>query len=307
VTRSPNTRLKRPRKPWVWLAVIGGIPLIMLAGPLSYRLVTGRSLGLRSAAARTARLIIHPLLAAWDSRSVRGSSQGRWTNVVFLHHSVGRALVDQGDVRERLAAAGFSFWDQDYNEYGLRGPDGVPVGYGYNVPEDNTDPDGLVRIFMQHAYELPWNTFSGLLQHEVIIFKSCFPVSNIADDEQLRAYQDDYLLMRNVMDEHTDRLFIVVTPPPLNPAETSPAAAGRARAFSQWLQSPEYLQGHPNVVTFDLFGSLAEPDGRAQDANMLRQEYREGTDSHPNELANQTVGPLFADFILQSTSAYAGD
>jgi len=38
--------------------------------------------------------------------------------------------------------------------------------------------------------------------------------------------------------------------------------------------------------------------------NMLRADYREGKDSHPNELANQTIGPLFADFIVEATQTY---
>jgi len=145
-----------------------------------------------------------------------------------------------------------------------------------------------------------------LLQHEVIIFKSCFPAGNITDDEHLRAYQEDYTRLRTVMAKHPDKLFIVVTPPPLNPVETDSDTARRARAFSEWMQSSAFLQGHSNIVTFDLFGSLAEPDGPWPDANMLRQPYREGTDSHPNALANEIVGRLFAEFILTSTSEYAG-
>ncbi len=40
--------------------------------------------------------------------------------------------------------------------------------------------------------------------------------------------------------------------------------------------------------------------------NMLRAEYQSDEfDAHPNELANQTAGPLFADFIDQSIRAYA--
>jgi hypothetical protein len=38
---------------------------------------------------------------------------------------------------------------------------------------------------------------------------------------------------------------------------------------------------------------------------MLRPQYRTSEfDAHPNELANQTIGRLFADFVDQSVSAY---
>jgi len=242
--------------------------------------------------------------AIMDARSVQAYSHGGYTNVIFLHHSTGRNLIEQGGVRELLTEAGLDFWDHDYNTLGLTRPDGTRAGYSYGIPDDNTDPDGLARIFSQPLYPWPLNGFSGLMQHEVVIFKSCFPVSNIADDAQLEQYRAYYLQMREVMDRHLDHVFIVVTPPPLNPAATDAEAAARARAFADWLASDEFLEGHPNVFTFDFFDLLAEGDPTASDFNMLREEYREGTDSHPNELANRTVGPLFAEFVITATQEY---
>jgi hypothetical protein len=111
--------------------------------------------------------------------------------------------------------------------------------------------------------------------------------------------------MREVMDQHRDKIFIVVTPPPLNPAATDAGAAAWARAFADWLKSEEFLAGHPNVFTFDLFDLLAEGDPGAPDLNMLRATYRgEGDDSHPNQPANEAIGPLFADFIIQAVQMY---
>jgi hypothetical protein len=110
--------------------------------------------------------------------------------------------------------------------------------------------------------------------------------------------------MRDVMDQHPDHVFIVVTPPPLNPAATDAEIAARARAFADWLKSDEFLAGHRNVFTFDFFDLLAEGDAAAPDFNTLRADYREGEDSHPNQLANQTIGPLFADFIVEAVDAY---
>ena len=187
---------------------------------------------------------------------------------------------------------------------GLRNPAGEYTGYSYNIPEDNTDPDGLARIFAQRAYGLPVNALSGLLQHEVIAFKSCFPACQITSDEQSAQYKSYYLAMRDVMDRYPDKVFIVISPPPLNPAATDAEAAARARSFAEWLQSDEYLAGHPNVFAFDLFGHLAEEDPASPDYNMLRAGYREGADSHPNQLANETVGPLFADFVMEAAEQY---
>jgi hypothetical protein len=104
------------------------------------------------------------------------------------------------------------------------------------------------------------------------------------------------------MDQYPNKVFIVVTPPPQIPFDTDPEAAARARAFADWLVSNEYLSGHPNVFTFDLFDLLADPS-----TNMLRADYQvDEHNAHPNELANQTIGPLFADFIDQAVRTYTG-
>jgi release factor glutamine methyltransferase len=102
------------------------------------------------------------------------------------------------------------------------------------------------------------------------------------------------------MDKHPDKLFILLTPPPLNPAATNPTDAERARVFAEWMKSSEYFEGHPNIYTFDFFDLLAEGDPKASDFNMLKQAYRDGDDSHPNRLANETIGPLFVEFIIDA-------
>ncbi len=230
--------------------------------------------------------------------------RGNWRNVIFLHHSVGENLIAQGQVREKFSAAGYQFWDQDYNWKGVHDPNGNATGYSYNVPGDNTDPDGLLGIFSQPLFDLPLNTLSGLMQHEVIAFKSCFPASAIVSDAQLAEHKAWYLKIRDFMDQHPEKMFIVVTQPPLNPVETNPQAATRARAFADWLKSDEFLQGHPNIATFDLFDLLAESDPQAADTNMLRQAYRQGADSHPTQTANEIIGPQFAEFIINAVEQY---
>jgi hypothetical protein len=278
--------------------------LVLLSGLLllgSARLVTGRWLGFRS----LARTVVSTARAVSDSRAVSRYSQGRFTNIIFLHHSTGNNLIEQGGVRERFTQAGYSFWDHSFNYQGLRDPAGKFTGYSYSVLNDNTDPDGLARIFAQKTYDLPLNTLSGLFQHEVIIFKSCFaPANNITSDQQLEQYKAWYVGIRNVMDQRPDKIFIVMTDPPLNPAETNAQEAARASAFANWLKSSEYLNGHRNVFTFDFYRYLAENDPASPDYNMLRKAYREGSDSHPNQIANKTVGPLLVDFVVSAIQDY---
>ena len=227
---------------------------------------------------------------------------GTFRRVIFLHHSVGESLIDEGDVRQRLTNLGYQFYDHGYNDDGLVLADGTSAGRNFDVPDDNTDPDGFADIFAQPLHDPPDNAFSHLMQYDIIAFKSCFPVSDIQSDDQLAEYESYYLTIRDRMDQYPNKIFIVVTSPPQVAAYTEPEAAARARAFADWLASDEYLAGHANVFTFDFFGLLADPSD-----NMLRAEYRvDEWDAHPNELANQTIGPLFGDFIDQAVRTYTG-
>jgi hypothetical protein len=221
------------------------------------------------------------------------------TRIMFLHHSCGQNLIEQGDVREGLTALGYEFYDHGYNGEGLRLADGSYAGTNFDVPDDNTDPDGFAAIFAQPLHDPPDNTFSHLMQYDVIAFKSCYPVSNIWGDEQLAEYQSYYLSIRDRVDQYPHKVFVIVTQPPQVPANSDPEEAARARAFANWLQSDEYLAGHPNVFVFDFFGLLAGDD------DFLRPEYRlDEYDGHPNERANRDIGPLFVAFIDEAIRSY---
>ncbi len=226
--------------------------------------------------------------------------------IIFLHHSTGQGIIQEGGLRERLAALGYEFYDHGYNEEGLTLADGTSTGTNYAIPDDNTNPDGFAVLFAQPVHSPPDNAFSLLLQHDVIAFKSCFPVSSIESNEQLEEYKTYYRSIRNVMDQHRDKLFVVITQPPLVPRATDRETAARARAFANWLKSPEYLGGHPNIVAFDLFQLLAEDSPVSPEANMLRAAYRgsDPEDSHPNQRANQAIAPQLADFLDKSIKSF---
>ena len=108
------------------------------------------------------------------------------------------------------------------------------------------------------------------------------------------------------MEEHPEKLFIILTSPPLNPAETDLQTAARARQVSDWLASEEFLSGIPNIFVFDYYSLLAEENPETADFNMLREEYREGTDSHPTKNADEEIGPVFVQFILKAIETYQG-
>lgn len=228
-------------------------------------------------------------------------SDGGFRRIVFLHHSVGADLIENGNVRQGLSDLGYEFFDHGYNDDGLVLADGTWTGSDFDVPDDNTDPDGFADIFAQPLHDPADNTFSYLMQYDVIAFKSCYPASNIDSDDQLADYKSYYLSIRDRMDEYPDKISIVFTPPPEVAGGTDAEAAARARAFSDWLASDEYLSGHPNVFTFDFFDLLADAS-----TNMLRSDYQvDDEDGHPNELAGRTIGPLFVEFVDLAVRSYA--
>ncbi len=226
-------------------------------------------------------------------------------NLFFLHNSTGRYLIDQGDVRGLLEALdpdgdlGVAFWDQDYNDIGLRGPDGAFVAESYIIPDNDTDPGGLHKL---------WTTGNDaraaiLQNHTVIAFKSCYTASAITSDEMLAQYKAWYLEMREVFAEHPDKVFVVLSPPPRHRLATTLDQADRARAFANWLTGPEYLAGADNVVGFDFFDALAHPDDDGDRRNMLRAEFERSAsdgDSHPNTAANVAVAPSFCQALVDA-------
>jgi hypothetical protein len=222
--------------------------------------------------------------------------------VLFMHHSTGGGLIWEGNLRDLLANRGYELWDHGYNEEGLVDGSGQWLGINWDVPGDNTDPDGWYHIFGQTITDPPDNTLSHMLDYDVILFKSCFPASDIDSEERFEEYRRYYLAIRDVMDQHSDKLFIPFTTPPLVPNSTSPENAARARRWADFLTSDEYLQGHPNVYVFDFFTYLADEN------NTLRAEYRvDEWDSHPNTLANQTVAEILADFVGQAVLDFIPD
>lgn len=226
-------------------------------------------------------------------------------DIIFLHHSCGANWIADGQIRQKLTKAGFDFWDHGYNGDGLTDPKGNRAGKNYNVPDDNTNPDGYANIFSQKPTNPPSNTFSQLLTHDVIIIKSCFPVSNIFSDQELNEKMANYRTVLEGMKKHPDKVFIIVTQPPMNQKATSKERAARARKLANFLKSADFLKNAPNVSTFDWFNLLAVSDPKSPYFNMLKPEYGpEGDDSHPNFVANFDTAPAFVQFVISKAIKY---
>lgn len=291
-----------PRDCWEWHAQPAGDSLELTLAPYRF--------GSTTVMVVIAVLGTQPaLLNALDLETPGGAPLRK---LFFLHHSTGWGIISEGNVRGHVAdyntahATDFEFWDQGYNGDGVNDQDGNWYPVEYPVPNDNTDPDGLHYLWTSTEADAVTCRNGLMNSYEVIAFKSCFPASAIYDDYRLEEYKQWYREIRATLDLHPDKLFVVSSTPPLIPELTNAEDAARARAFANWLKSSEYLTGHPNIVCFDLFNLLAAPDGGGAEANMLRAEYRlaEEGNSHPNPAANAAVGPVFAQFLIDSALAY---
>ncbi len=228
-------------------------------------------------------------------------------NVFFLHHSVGRYMLEDADLRGWFAdfdadhGTQIRFWDHDYNYIGLRNPPGVLLGYHYGAAAADTDPDGLHYLWTTNVQ--PAARDSILSKHDVIVFKSCYTGSDVISDARLAQWQQYYLGMLPTFAEHPDKTFILLTSPPRNRRHAMGEAsiAARARALATWLTGPQMAGSLSNLHVFDLFDVLAEPNDGQPGANTLRSEYERNssTDSHPNTLANTVFGPLVAQFVVE--------
>jgi hypothetical protein len=99
---------------------------------------------------------------------------------------------------------------------------------------------------------------------------------------------------------HQEKLFIVVTAPPLRAADTTPEAAANARAFNDWLVN-DWLTGyaHDNVAVFDFYDVLTS-NGGSPAANDLGKE----TGNHHRwwKGAVQHVHPVPSDVLAYPTA-----
>jgi hypothetical protein len=101
--------------------------------------------------------------------------------VIFLHHSTGANLIKEGVLRDflKLRLPDVEFWDHGYNLFpfnialfhhtGLTDAKGKLTGTSYDVPNNNTNPDGFENIFSQLVTTKPKNTFSHLIGYDVIV------------------------------------------------------------------------------------------------------------------------------------------
>ncbi len=201
----------------------------------------------------------------------------RVVKLIFIHHSSGENWLadDNGGLGFALGQNNYFVSDTNY-------------GWGPGTIGDRTDIPNWLEWFasdetpeiMQAVYSESGqnSSYTRALEdpggeNEIVLFKSCFPNSNLEGSADDPAAPGDGLTVSNakyVYNEilgyfltRPDKLFIVVTAPPLLRANTSPENAANARAFDNWLVNDWLAEnGYPlaNVAVFDFYNVLTGKD-----------------------------------------------
>ena len=267
--------------------------------------------------------------------------------LIFIHHSCGDSWLDtdEGNLGSQLGAKNYYVSDTYYDW----GPDDVgsytDIGQWWDWfrgPNSPTYTQAVYDTTNRHAnYTRPMADPGG--ENEIIMFKSCYPNSHLggnpgdpppAGPNPLRGEDcsSEYHTVGNAKGIYNDileyfctrqdKLFVVITAPPLVENDTDSTHAANARAFNTWLVN-DWLDGyaHNNVAVFDFYNVLTSNGGN-WDANDLDRDtgnhhrYRNGaieyitdqgintaaypdggSDSHPSQAGNEKATGEFVPLL----------
>jgi hypothetical protein len=236
--------------------------------------------------------------------------------LIFIHHSTGEGWLNDNNGGLGIALSENNYFVSDTN-YGW-GPE-----YNSDHIGDYTDiPNWLewfrsvnTATYMTALYNES-DTHSSYTrstlnnpggENEIIMFKSCFPNSDLGGtpddspsppDYPLTVGQAKYVYNQLLLyfQNHPDKLFVVITAPPL----INNVHADNARAFNQWLMNDWLSQNNytlKNVAIFDFYNVLTGPENHHRfynnavqhifTQNMNTLYYPSGdNDDHPNQTGN---------------------
>jgi hypothetical protein len=139
-------------------------------------------------------------------------------------------------------------------------------------------------------------------EYDLIIFKHCFPVSNIvsdtgipdinSDEKRLENYKLQYNALKTKMHEFSKNKFIVWTPSMNVKSKATQEEAERTRQFYNWIID-EWDEKGDNIFIWDFY--KYETEGGLY---LLEKNAMNINDSHPNRGLSSKAAELFARFIV---------
>jgi uncharacterized repeat protein (TIGR01451 family) len=217
--------------------------------------------------------------------------------LIFIHHSTGQNWLSDDDGGLAIALRANNYFVSDTN-YGW-GP--ADLDKGYERIGDHTDiPDWyswftgphrdtyLAALYAESGQTFEYSRLASNPggENQIIMFKSCFPNSalggnyddppapsaNYASALTVANAKRIYLDLLSYFRTRQDKLFVVITAPPLASLETDLTQAANARAFNNWLVN-NWLADYPynNVAVFDFYNVLSSNLSGNPNTNDLEQ------------------------------------
>ncbi len=250
--------------------------------------------------------------------SCKKTDESPEVNIVFLHHSTGKVIWRGGNqnlISRIVARISVGLADRlvgkaalpamiekhnkkqnvNYNINEIEFPKATPYGWN-NYPYD------YYNIWIKNAGNKPFMEEPTLelltKDYDLIIFKHCYPVSNIGPDNDsanvnsdiktISNYKLQYLALREKLLLFPETEFILFTGAAQVQARISEDEAIRAHEFFKWVVEEWDLPGD-NIHLWDLY--TLETEGGL----YFKEDYaRSASDSHPNPVfAADAVHLLF--------------
>lgn len=255
-------------------------------------------------------LVILLLISISCRNSENEKNMKRENKAIFLHHSTGR-LVWKGDVSKisyKLFKEGsVQKWIKKYNkshktDYLVKEQNfPKPAPYGWN-----NYPYDYYTIWVKNAGDQPYKEEPTLemltKEYGLIIWKHCFPVSEMLEDtdssdvnSNLRTfgnYKLQYEALKKKMHEFPDTKFLVWTGAVNTRNRIDEKQALRMKEFVNWVRNVWDEKGD-NIYLWDFYE--LETEGGL----YIKDEYsKSSTDSHPNPKFAKKVSQLFAQRII---------
>ena len=269
---------------------------------------------------RSLFLIIVIILIGCQSNSM-DTDMNREIKIIFLHHSTGKAIWNgnsrnirslSGKIMKKLFkqnsqtsevpflikqynkanGTNYIIEEQDFPKQEIYGWSNYPYDY-YNIWVKSGDVE-------EYMNEPTLKKLSSV--YDVIIFKHCFPVSSIQQDQDtanidsdiktLANYKLQYGALKGKMHEYANTKFIVWTGAALVKSQTTEEEALRAREFFNWVKN-EWDQENDNIFIWDFYE--LETEG----GNYMKEDYAVSpTNSHPNRNFSEHAAGLLVNRII---------
>lgn len=235
--------------------------------------------------------------------------------ICFIHHSTGSAWIatGNGNLGSQLNDNNYYVVETDY-------------GWDYSTNDDigsSTDttdwPNWFNDTVMPSVYandsHYDYTNEASITNPgdvDIVMFKSCYPCSEVGD-----SISDEQAIYNDLLDyfaDHTDKMFILVIPPP----EITIDSASLTRELSRWLVDREsgWLSGYAddNVYAFNYYNILTDPnnhhwvDSTGRETNIVSGSpvdsvnpdelyYFTGSNNHPTSDGHQKATEEFLPLL----------